>query len=127
MEEVTNKYVIIPSNVLCTLSLSLFFSYYNLSSEILSSVRKMEDSIRRLRHVRESSKTLSTMSTSMSTSTTAALTDDNKIRMQIQNDVNAFTSEVSLSSLLSSHRQDILLLVGQTRHSNRSVEQTDHS
>ena len=57
----------------------------------------MEDSIRRLRHVRESSKTLSTMSTSMSTSTTAALTDDNKIRMQIQNDVTAFTSEVSVS------------------------------
>jgi hypothetical protein len=56
----------------------------------------MEDSIQRLRRVRESSKALSTMSQSMTTSSAAALTDDNKIRMQIQNDVNAFTGEVIL-------------------------------
>ena len=88
----------------------------------------MEDSISRLRRVRESSKTPSAMSTSMSTSTTAALTDDNKIRMQIQIDVVAFTSEVSLS-LRSQHSPDILCLrlVGQTRHSNRSVDETDRS
>ena len=54
----------------------------------------MEDSIQRLRRVRESSKNLSTMSQSMTTLTTASLTDDNKIRMQIQNDVNAYTNEV---------------------------------
>jgi hypothetical protein len=54
----------------------------------------MEDSIQRLRRVRESSKTLPNMSPSMTTSSTAALTDDNKIRMQIQNDVIAFTTEV---------------------------------
>ncbi|CAF4077359.1 unnamed protein product [Rotaria sp. Silwood1] len=69
-------------------------NYYELCSEILSSVRKMEDSIQRLRRVRESSKALSTMSQSMTTSSTAALTDDNKIRMQIQHDVNAYTSEL---------------------------------
>ena len=57
----------------------------------------MEDSIQRLRRVRESSKLSSNMPNSMSTSTIATLTDDNKIRMQIQNDVNAFTSEVNLS------------------------------
>lgn len=51
----------------------------------------MEDSIQRLRRVRESSKT---MSQSMTSSATAALTDDNKIRMQIQNDVNEFTNKV---------------------------------
>jgi hypothetical protein len=56
----------------------------------------MEDSIQRLRRVRESSKLPSNMSQSMTTSGTASLTDDNKIRMQIQNDVTAFTSEVSL-------------------------------
>jgi len=65
-------------------------NYYELCSEILLSVRKMEDSIQRLRRVRESSKVPS----SMTTSSSAALTDDNKIRMQIQNDVNAFTSEL---------------------------------
>ncbi|CAF0935828.1 unnamed protein product [Rotaria sordida] len=69
-------------------------NYYELCSEILSSVRKMEDSIQRLRRVRESSKALSNMSQSMTTSSTAALTDDNKIRMQIQHDVNAYTSEL---------------------------------
>jgi hypothetical protein len=70
------------------------YSYYELSSEILSSVRKMEESIQRLKRVRELSKTLPTMTQSMTTSSTTTLTDDNKIRMQIQNDVNAFTSEV---------------------------------
>jgi len=54
----------------------------------------MEDSIQRLRRVRESSKNSPNMSQSMTTSSTAALTDDNKIRMQIQNDVIAFTTEV---------------------------------
>ena len=70
------------------------FSYYDLCSEILSSVKKMEENIQRLRRVRESSKALSNMSQSMTASSSAALTDDNKIRMQIQNDVNAFTSEL---------------------------------
>ena len=53
----------------------------------------MEDSMQRLRRVRESSKALSTMTTS--TTGKDELTDDNKIRMQIQKDVDAFTSEVS--------------------------------
>ena len=61
----------------------------------------MEDSIQRLRRVRESSKVVSNMSQSMTTSSTASLTDDNKIRMQIQNDVNAFTSEVNLGHFSS--------------------------
>ncbi|CAF3370729.1 unnamed protein product, partial [Rotaria sp. Silwood2] len=69
-------------------------NYYELCSEILSSVRKMEDSIQRLRRVRESSKALSSMTQSMTTSSTASLTDDNKIRMQIQHDVNAYTTEL---------------------------------
>ncbi|CAF3309167.1 unnamed protein product [Rotaria socialis] len=69
-------------------------NYYGLCSEILSSVRKMEENIQRLKRVRESSKALSTMSQSVTTSSTASLTDDNKIRMQIHHDVNAFTSEL---------------------------------
>jgi hypothetical protein len=54
----------------------------------------MEDSIQRLRRVREFSKASSTMSQSMTTSSSDEVTDDNKIRMQIQKDVTAFTSEV---------------------------------
>ncbi|CAF4469209.1 unnamed protein product, partial [Rotaria sp. Silwood2] len=69
-------------------------NYYELCSEILSSVRKMEDSIQRLRRVRESSKALSSMTQSMTTSSTASLTDDNKIRMQIQHDVTTYTAEL---------------------------------
>ncbi|UJR08723.1 hypothetical protein I4U23_012980 [Adineta vaga] len=68
--------------------------YYDLCSEILSSVKKMEENIQRLRRVRESSKALSNMTQSMTTSSTASLTDDNKIRLQIQNDVNAFSTEL---------------------------------
>ena len=72
-------------------------------SEILLSVRKMEDSIQRLKRVRESSKNLSSMAqstttaTSSSSSSTAILSDDNKIRMQIQTDVNAYTTEVIIN------------------------------
>ncbi len=50
--------------------------------------------MQRLRRVRESSKALSTMTQSMPAAGTDSMTDDNKIRMQIQYDVNAFTSEV---------------------------------
>ncbi len=72
------------------------FSYYELCSEILSSVRKMEDSIQRLKRVRESSKALSSMTQSATAaSASAEITDDNKIRKQIQHDVDAFISEVS--------------------------------
>lgn len=56
----------------------------------------MEDSIQRLRRVRESSKNLTNMAQSMTTSSTASLTDDNKIRMQIQHDVTAYTNEVNI-------------------------------
>ena len=75
--------------------IACLFSYFNLCSEILSNVRKMEDSIRRLRNARESSKMASSMTQSMSSSTTASMTDDNKIRMQIQQDVQAFSNEVN--------------------------------
>lgn len=67
-------------------------NYYEICSDILSTVKKMEDSMQRLRRVRESSKALSTMTTN--TSGKDELTDDNKIRMQIQKDVDAFTSEL---------------------------------
>lgn len=86
MEDITKKYIdlfVFFGNK------SIFCRYYELSSEILSSVRKMEDSIQRLRRVRESSKTMS-----QSMPATDVLTDDNKIRMQIQNDVNEFTNKV---------------------------------
>ncbi|CAF4460116.1 unnamed protein product, partial [Adineta steineri] len=70
------------------------FSYYDLCSEILSSVRKMEESMQRLKRVRESSRTPSNQSQNMTTSASVTLTDDNKIRKQIQNDVTAFTTEL---------------------------------
>jgi len=71
---------------------SITTNYYEMCSEVLSSVKKMEESIRRLKQTRESSKNLSAMAQSMTTSTTTTVTDDNKIRMQIQNDLNAFTT-----------------------------------
>ena len=71
------------------------FRYYELCSEILSSVRKMEDSIQRLKRVRESSKALSNM-TQSATAGSSEMTDDNKIRKQIQHDVDAFISEVNI-------------------------------
>lgn len=69
-----------------------FFSYYDLCSEILSSVRRMEDSILRLKRVRESAKNLPQMA---ATGNSAEISDDNKIRKQIQHDVEAFTNEVT--------------------------------
>ncbi len=74
----------------------LLFSYYELCMEILSSVRKMEDNIQRLKRVRESSKALSSM-TQSATAGSTEMTDDNKIRKQIQHDVDAFISEVIFS------------------------------
>lgn len=62
----------------------------------------MEESIRRLKQTRESSKNLSAMAQSLTTSTTTSVTDDNKIRIQIQNDLNAFTIGVSFFIFLNS-------------------------
>jgi hypothetical protein len=105
MEEITKKYLLFFEFIHNNIS---YFSYYELCSEILSSVKKMEDSMQRLRRVRESSKALPTMTQSMPAPGTDSMTDDNKIRMQIQYDVNAFTSEV----ILFCHFCHLFFLVG---------------
>lgn len=83
------------------------FSYCELCSNILSSVRKMEDNILRLKRVRESSKNLPQTAT---TAGTTEISDDNKIRKQIQHDVDAFSSEVI--DLFFTYLHEIFLLVG---------------
>ena len=63
----------------------LFPRYYTVTSEVLTSVKKMEDSLKRLKKVRGTDKGQG--STGMS--------DDDKIRQQLILDINSFGEQVS--------------------------------
>lgn len=60
----------------------------------------MEDSILRLKRVRESARNLTQISTTVNPT---EISDDNKIRKQIQHDVDAFSNEVIDIVVLLSH------------------------
>lgn len=65
-------------------------AYFNVVSDVLTSVQKTEESLRRLRNLKSGS--APNMSSSSSTS---AVTDDDKIRLQLRVDVAAWTLELS--------------------------------
>ena len=66
-----------------------YFRYYNLTYEVLSSVHKMEESLRRLKKARD-------RGLQSGNDSSAGLSDDDKIRMQICLDVEYFGKQVCL-------------------------------
>jgi soluble cytochrome b562 len=92
-------------------------NYYEVCTEILSSVRKMEDNIQRLKRVRESSKALSSM-TQSATAGSTEMTDDNKIRKQIQHDVDAFISELDKLGIDIESSTKLTILKDESRSQN---------
>uniref|UniRef100_A0A8C5CVL4 Conserved oligomeric Golgi complex subunit 2 n=1 Tax=Gadus morhua TaxID=8049 RepID=A0A8C5CVL4_GADMO len=73
---------------------ALFFSctlYYETISEVLSSVRKMEESLKRLKQARKGAATVTT------TGTNGGLTDDGKIRLQLTLDVQYLGEQVGVT------------------------------
>lgn len=68
----------------------LFFycSYFNVVSDVLTSVQKTEESLRRLRNLKSATPSNASASTN-------AVSDDDKIRLQLRVDVAAWTLELS--------------------------------
>lgn len=62
---------------------SICFKYASIASDLLESVRKMEESMRKLQRVRKSSAQVS----SSSSASNSAVSDDDKIRIQLYIDV----------------------------------------
>ncbi|XP_030369435.1 conserved oligomeric Golgi complex subunit 2 [Scaptodrosophila lebanonensis] len=63
-------------------------AYYNVVGEVLTSVQKTEESLRRLRNLKSGAN-------QMTTSGTASTSDDDKIRLQLRVDAAAWTLELS--------------------------------
>ncbi|KAH8312337.1 hypothetical protein KR044_010281 [Drosophila immigrans] len=66
-------------------------AYFNVVSDVLTSVQKTEESLRRLRNLKSGSAS----NAPSSSSSTAAVSDDDKIRLQLRVDVAAWTLELS--------------------------------
>ncbi|XP_060649360.1 conserved oligomeric Golgi complex subunit 2 [Drosophila nasuta] len=66
-------------------------AYFNVVSDVLTSVQKTEESLRRLRNLKSGSAS----NAPASSSSTAAVSDDDKIRLQLRVDVAAWTQELS--------------------------------
>lgn len=62
--------------------LNLFSSYYKYVEDVLTSVQKTEESLRRLKQIREK--------TSQQSSDNAGVTDGDKIRLQLNVDVTSY-------------------------------------
>jgi conserved oligomeric Golgi complex subunit 2 len=75
--------------------------------ELLTSVQKTEDSLRKLKQIRDKN----TTSGQSSTTGGQSVSDDDKIRLQIQQDLKHFASEVSVLDFYSKafcHQQNNL-------------------
>lgn len=75
--------------------------YYSIASDLLTSVQKMEDSLKRLKRVRGDNKaqtsdstTSSATNTATGTTTSNVMSDDDKIRFQLYIDVCEFGSSL---------------------------------
>lgn len=85
-------YLFFQLTVLCTFILCDFKCfgiiprYYETVSDVLSSVKKMEDSLKRLKQARKTAFS--------SNSNNGGVSDDNKIRLQLALDVEYFANQV---------------------------------
>ena len=70
--------------------------FQSLANDLLESVRKMEDSLKKLRRVRHDRSTASNLSSLGSgANTNVSMTDDDKIRLQLYIDVVEFGTQLS--------------------------------
>lgn len=83
-----------------------FFRYYKLVDEVLTSVQKTEESLRRLKNLREKSQ----QSTSTS-SEKQLMSDDDKIRLQLQIDIMFYVKHIESQQLKREEIDSLVTLV----------------
>ncbi|KAL0127418.1 hypothetical protein PUN28_005604 [Cardiocondyla obscurior] len=111
MVPLTNFYTdynkIIPENIVLWLELtlsSLTESYLSFVTDVLTSVQKTEESLRRLKKIRDKS-------TGILPSEPQGITDDEKIRIQLKVDVDGYTNmvkDLNISTANIHHLQELI-------------------
>lgn len=76
-----------------TLIIYSHFSYLTSVTDVLTSVQKTEESLRRLKRIRDKS-------TGVLSPDAQGISDDEKIRIQLQIDVNAYSAMVSMYQII---------------------------
>lgn len=85
---------------------SHFFRYYKSVDEVLTSVQKTEESLRRLKNLREKSQP------SAAAGDKQLMSDDDKIRLQLQVDINFYTKCIEKYQLKREEVDSLLTLIG---------------
>ena len=67
------------------------YRYYDITTEVLTSVKRTEDSLQKLKRSRRS---LPLESQPSSTSSSGVMSDDNKIRLQLACDIDQYLEQV---------------------------------
>ena len=78
------------------------FRYYSAVDDVLTSVQKTEESLKRLKNLRDNTmnKTATSNNNQQSaTSGNTVITDDDKIRLQLNIDINKWLNEIELMHL----------------------------
>ena len=102
------------------ISLCPFFcSYHQAVSDVLTSVQKTEESLRRLRNLKAGS---SSTALATSTANSSAMSDDDKIRLQLRVDVAAWTSELSKLNCMPTRIDKLIDLNNVVEESIKSKE-----
>ncbi|XP_039960205.1 conserved oligomeric Golgi complex subunit 2 [Bactrocera tryoni] len=109
----------IATNVLLKVCSKITKDYYVAVKDVLTSVQKTEESLRRLRNLKTGASTvLTTGATTMS--------DDDKIRLQLHVDVIAWTGELAKMGLMPSQVDDLLELNNIVEASTKLKESKDN-
>jgi conserved oligomeric Golgi complex subunit 2 len=85
--------------------LKLFFRYYKSVDEVLTSVQKTEESLRRLKNLREKSQPTA------NTNDKQLMSDDDKIRLQLQIDINFYAKSIEERKLKKNEVDSLETLV----------------
>ncbi|XP_064555276.1 conserved oligomeric Golgi complex subunit 2 [Drosophila montana] len=81
---------LVVEQILAEVCSNITKAYFNVVSDVLTSVQKTEESLRRLRNLKSGA-----ASNAPSSGSTAAVSDDDKIRLQLRVDVAAWTLELN--------------------------------
>lgn len=111
---------VFATNVLLRVCSKITKDYYVAVTDVLTSVQRTEESLRRLRNLKTGAPTaLTTGATTMS--------DDDKIRLQLHVDVIAWTGELAKMGLMPSQVEDLLELNNVVEASLKLKETKDNS
>ena len=88
----------------------MVFSYLLAVNEVLTSVQKTEESLRRLRNLKGGASSTALANQATSSSSSGAMSDDDKIRLQLRVDVSFWTNELSKLDFMPSDIEKLLEL-----------------